>query len=116
MTIVVLKFGSSVLRSESDLPGAVHEIYRWWRDGRRVVAVVSAFGSTTDDLLRRADRLALPRQPAGLAALLSTGETTSATSGSGTLQRASARICTKSPGPTTRRAVALKNSSGRGAL
>ena len=26
--IIVLKFGSSVLRSENDLPAAAHEIYR----------------------------------------------------------------------------------------
>ena len=35
--LIVLKFGSSVLRSENDLPTAVHEIYRWWRDGYQVV-------------------------------------------------------------------------------
>src|SRR5260370_41396893 len=52
--ITVLKFGSSVLRSERDLPSAVHEIYRHWRDGARVIAVVSAFGDTTDQLQRRA--------------------------------------------------------------
>ena len=52
--IVVLKFGSSVLRNENDLPTAVHEIYRWWKEGHQVVAVVSAFGNTTDDLTRRA--------------------------------------------------------------
>jgi len=28
-TIVVLKFGSSVLRSAADLPAAVHDIYLW---------------------------------------------------------------------------------------
>ena len=52
--IIVLKFGSSVLRSESDLPTAVHEIYRWWREGYQVVLVVSAFGNTTDELTQRA--------------------------------------------------------------
>jgi hypothetical protein len=76
--ITVLKFGSSVLRSESDLPLAVHEIYREWRAGRRVLAVVSAFGSATDDLLKRAQQLGLPPQREGLAALLATGESTSA--------------------------------------
>jgi homoserine dehydrogenase len=74
----ILKFGSSVLRSESDLPLAVHEIYREWRAGRRVVAVVSAFGSTTDDLLKKAQQLGLPPQREGLAALLATGESASA--------------------------------------
>src|SRR5690242_12717444 len=74
----ILKFGSSVLRSESDLPLAVHEIYREWRAGRRVVAVVSAFGSTTDELLKKAQQLGLPPQREGLAALLATGESASA--------------------------------------
>ena len=43
--IVVLKFGSSVLRSAADLPAAVDEIYRHVRAGRRVVAVVSVITS-----------------------------------------------------------------------
>ena len=75
--IIVLKFGSSVLRSENDLPAAVHEIYRWWRDGYQVVAVVSAFGNTTDELTQRA--LSVCEQPDDtlLAALLATGEATS---------------------------------------
>ena len=53
--VTVLKFGSSVLRSEADLPSAVHEIYRHWREGAQVIAVVSAFGDTTDQLMRRAE-------------------------------------------------------------
>lgn len=76
-SIVVLKFGSSVLRSEKELPAAVHEIYRWWKAGHQVVAVVSAFGNTTDDLMQRAH--AVCNQPAAelIAALLSTGEAAS---------------------------------------
>ncbi len=75
--IIVLKFGSSVLRNENDLPTAVHEIYRWWRNGFQVVTVVSAFGNTTDELTQRA--LAVCDQPddALVAALLATGEATS---------------------------------------
>ena len=75
--IIVLKFGSSVLRSENDLATAVHEIYRWWRDGFQVVAVVSAFGNTTDELTQRA--LSVCEQPDEelVAALLATGEATS---------------------------------------
>ncbi|MFL6234640.1 MAG: homoserine dehydrogenase [Thermoanaerobaculia bacterium] len=63
----------SILRfdgSEPDLPSAVHEIYREWRRGRRVLAVVSASGCTADDLLKRAQQLGLPPQREGLAALL----------------------------------------------
>jgi homoserine dehydrogenase len=49
---IVLKLGSSVLRGEGDLPLAVHEIYRWWRQGFRVIAVVSAFAGVTDGILK----------------------------------------------------------------
>ncbi len=75
--IVVLKFGSSVLRSEADLPSAVHEIYRHWRDGWQVIAVVSAFGDTTDQLIRRAENICGRPEKSALASLLATGEATS---------------------------------------
>ena len=75
--IIVLKFGSSVLRNESDLPTAVHEIYRWWRDGFQVVAVVSAFGNTTDELTQRAHSVCEQPDDELVAALLATGEATS---------------------------------------
>ena len=75
--IIVLKFGSSVLRNEDDLPAAVHEIYRWWRDGFQVVAVVSAFGNTTDELTQRAHSVCEQPDDALVAALLATGEATS---------------------------------------
>src|SRR2546430_17688282 len=75
--ITVLKFGSSVLRSEKDLPSAVHEIYRHWRDGAQVIAVVSAFGDTTDQLMRRAESICGQPEKSALASLLATGEATS---------------------------------------
>ena len=75
--IVVLKFGSSVLRSESDLPTAVHEIYRWWREGFQVVAIVSAFGNTTDELTQRAHAVCDQPNAELVAALLATGEAAS---------------------------------------
>jgi len=75
--IIVLKFGSSVLRSEKDLQTAAHEVYRWWREGRQVVAVVSAFGNTTDELVSSAHKICDEPDPAALAALLSTGEAAS---------------------------------------
>ncbi len=52
--IVVLKFGSSVLRRPEDLPSVVTEIYRYARAGRGVVAVVSAFAGETDALVEEA--------------------------------------------------------------
>jgi len=76
--ICVLKFGSSVLRSEADLPAVVHEIYAELRRGRRVLVVVSAFGSTTDQLLALANSQTPKPEPRVLAQLLATGESTSA--------------------------------------
>jgi len=87
--VVVLKFGSSVLRTQADIPNAVHEIYRWYRSGCRVLAVVSAIGLTTDELLAQADEVLgrMPEeegrsitspQPYALAELLATGERASA--------------------------------------
>lgn len=76
--ITVLKFGSSVLRCEKDLPGVVHEIYRHFRQGSQVLVVVSALGTTTDELLQRAKSLDGETHPSSLAALLATGEATSA--------------------------------------
>jgi homoserine dehydrogenase len=72
--VIVLKFGSSVLHTRSDLPGAVHEIYRWYREGHRVIAVVSAIGSSTDWLLAESCVLKSEPDPHALAELLATGE------------------------------------------
>jgi homoserine dehydrogenase len=78
--IAVLKFGSSVLRDEQDLPGAVLDIYRDWRRGYDVVAVVSAFAGTTDRLLEDARRHFDNPEARALARLLATGESVAAAS------------------------------------
>lgn len=74
LEIVVLKFGSSVLASSSDIPSAVHEIYRWYRAGHRVIAVVSALGQVTNGLIRQAADLTPTPEPYALAEFLATGE------------------------------------------
>jgi homoserine dehydrogenase len=83
-SLVVLKFGSSVLRSEADLSRVAAEIKRYTDRGCRVVAVVSAIGKSTEQLIERALSLAFapaasaaPAE-AAFAALLATGEATSA--------------------------------------
>jgi homoserine dehydrogenase len=72
--VIVLKLGSSVLRTDADLPNAVHEIYRWVRGGYRVIAVVSAIGNATDLLLAQARGLSSYPEPFATAELLATGE------------------------------------------
>jgi len=76
--IVVLKFGSSVLRSPADLPTAVDEIYRHVREGRKVVAVVSAYAGVTDRLIERAHSVGGRADPHAYAALVGSGELESA--------------------------------------
>jgi homoserine dehydrogenase len=72
--MIVLKFGSSVLRSEDELPRAVEEIARHRSLGRAVVAVVSAIGKTTDVLLEKAHRISKSPEPSALALMVATGE------------------------------------------
>lgn len=74
--VIVLKLGGSVLTGEDSIQHAVGEVRRWVRLGYRVVAVVSAFEGHTDRLLASAARFG--REPWSTAALVATGELTSA--------------------------------------
>lgn len=85
--IEVLKFGSSVLRSSDDLRVAVDEIYRRWRTGYRVLAVVSAFEGVTDRLLREIERTIGTDSREATAAYVATGEQQTAALLVGALQR-----------------------------
>lgn len=76
--LVVLKFGGSVLLDENRLRIAVHEIYRWRREGNRVLAVVSALAGRTEELIGRCDALSPDASPAAKAAYIASGELESA--------------------------------------
>lgn len=81
--LAVLKFGSSVLGSESDVPVVVEEIAGFLRRDWRVVAVVSAIGDGTDRLIAAARAVAPAERrstdaESAFAALLGTGEAASA--------------------------------------
>ena len=71
---VVLKFGSSILRTPDDLPRVVAEIYRHQRKGVKVVAVVSAFDGETDCLIAEAESYGADRDSAHAPRLVSLGE------------------------------------------
>lgn len=79
-SLIVLKFGGSVLSGREGLQGAVHEIYRWRRRGRRVLAVVSALGGRTDALLELGREVTSQGEASAYAqaALLGNGESESA--------------------------------------
>jgi homoserine dehydrogenase len=72
--VEVLKFGSSVLRGPEDLPVAVDEIYRRWRSGSRVLAVVSAFEGVTDQLIHESQSLIAAGSDGAAAAYVAGGE------------------------------------------
>jgi homoserine dehydrogenase len=76
--LTVIKFGSSVLRGETDLPVVVEEIARWLGGEQNVLAVVSAFGNTTDELFRKARSFGDQTNQEAVARLVGTGEEASA--------------------------------------
>jgi homoserine dehydrogenase len=84
--IEVLKFGSSVLRTPRDLHIAVDEIYRRWRGGRRILAVVSAFEGITDALIAEVADVLGADCPEATAAYIATGEQRTAALLAGSLQ------------------------------
>lgn len=55
-TSVVLKCGGSVLADRHCLPRVVHEIYRYYRRGHHVLAVVPAIGNEIATRARAAFR------------------------------------------------------------
>ncbi len=75
-SLVVLKFGSSVLRSQGDLPIVASEIKRHVDEGSSVLAVVSAIGTTTESLIGQAGALGHALGPFAAAAGSTAGATT----------------------------------------
>ncbi|MEQ7154919.1 homoserine dehydrogenase [Brevundimonas aurifodinae] len=72
--VVVLKFGSSILKDQSCAPAVASELYGHVRAGRKVVAVVSALGGHTDRLLADARELGLDHENDLLPAYVALGE------------------------------------------
>jgi aspartate kinase len=72
--IVVMKFGGTSVAEAEDIKRAAQRIVAARQDGKRVVAVLSARGKTTDDLVDMAQEVSA--SPAGreMDMLLSTGE------------------------------------------
>ncbi|MEE8294182.1 MAG: homoserine dehydrogenase [Sphingomonadales bacterium] len=77
--IAVLKFGGSVLINDESCMRVIHEVYRYFRKGYRVLAVVSALENETDRLIEEAAAITGPRESSFLPFLLATGEEKTAT-------------------------------------
>ena len=74
MELIVQKFGGSSLAGEERLRRAAERIAAEHRKGNRVITVLSARGSATDDLLREARKIAPELPPRESDLLLTAGE------------------------------------------
>ncbi len=72
--IVVMKFGGTSVAGPEDIKRAARRIVAGRERGNKVVAVLSARGKTTDELVRMADEISERPRPRELDMLLSTGE------------------------------------------
>ena len=85
MGLIVQKFGGSSVRDRARLLRAMAIVKEAWERGDEVVAVLSAQGDTTDELLARVRELSDAAPQRELDALLATGETASVALGAITL-------------------------------
>ena len=79
MALIVQKYGGSSLADSEAIVGVARRIGETHDEGHRVVAVVSAMGDTTDDLIQLARQVSERPDPRELDMLLSTGELVSCT-------------------------------------
>jgi aspartate kinase len=77
MGLVVQKYGGTSVGSAERIKAVAERISRTKREGNRVVAVVSAMGDTTDDLIELAKQVNADPQDREMDLLLSTGEVVS---------------------------------------
>jgi aspartate kinase len=79
MSLVVQKYGGSSLADADRIKQVARRIARTRERGSEVVAVVSAMGDATDDLIRLARQVTDSPEPREMDMLLSTGELISST-------------------------------------
>src|SRR2546430_8269976 len=72
--ITVMKFGGTSVADAERLKRAAQRIVRAKSEGNNVVAVLSARGATTDELVTMAQEISLEPHPREMDMLLSTGE------------------------------------------
>ena len=74
MSLMVLKFGGTSVGNKERLFHVAAIAKKNWQQGHQVVAVVSAQGDTTDELLEKAAEIGSDLPPREMDMLLSTGE------------------------------------------
>src|SRR5687768_385413 len=79
MALVVQKYGGSSVADAARIKRVAERIAATKELGKKVVAVVSAMGDTTDDLMKLAHQVSPRPEPRELDLLLSSGEVVSCT-------------------------------------
>src|SRR6516225_3066352 len=74
MSLLVQKFGGTSVGDADRVRAVADHIARTRREGHDVVAVVSAMGKSTDDLIRLADEVSTSQPPREYDMLVSSGE------------------------------------------
>jgi aspartate kinase len=95
---VVMKFGGTSVADADRIKNAARRIVKAREDGNRVVAVLSARGKTTDELISMADEVSTTPDPREMDMLLSTGE------------RISCALCAMAINDLGHRAISLTGS------
>src|SRR4028118_1733071 len=95
---VVMKFGGTSVADAERIKNAARRIVKARDDGNRVVAVLSARGKTTDELISMADEVSTTPDPREMDMLLSTGE------------RISCALCAMAINDLGHRAISLTGS------
>jgi aspartate kinase len=97
-SIVVMKFGGTSVADAEHIIGAAKRMVRAREDGHAVVAVLSARGETTDQLMEMAREISPEPHPREMDMLLSTGE------------RISCALCAMALNDLGRQAISLSGS------
>lgn len=74
MGLIVQKFGGSSVGSIERIKNVAKRIEKYYKEGNKLVIVVSAMGDTTDELLAMAEKITNNPDPREIDMLLSTGE------------------------------------------
>ncbi len=74
MALIVQKYGGTSVADVDRIANVANRVTKGWRDGHKMVVVLSAMAGETDRLIRLAKELADPPDPRELDVLLATGE------------------------------------------
>ena len=74
MSIIVQKYGGTSVANPDRIANVANRVVKGWRDGNKMVVVLSAMAGETDRLIKLAKELAEDPDPRELDVLLATGE------------------------------------------